>query len=119
MSFGNVSFRLTTRSSVKRSKNLHGFVVTRLGFQHTLETLRCIFRVSTIYVHLAQSKMWQDEISRRELCSLTSNSKFIDQTVKSLREEMKFQPGNSIEKLDRNRLGHGKLVPIGNTILLA
>ena len=63
--------------------------------------------------------MWQDEISRRELCSLTSNSKFIDQTVKSLREEMKFQPGNSIEKLDRNRLGHGKLVPIGNTILLA
>ncbi len=73
VSLGNVSFRLTTRSGIKRPKNFHCFVVTRLGFQHSLETLCCIFRISTIYVHLAQSKMRQDEIGRSKLSSLNKS----------------------------------------------
>ena len=62
MNFGNISFGLASRGSIKRSENLHGFIVARLCFQDSFKTLSRILGISAVNIRLAQSEVRQNKI---------------------------------------------------------
>lgn len=68
--FCNVSLFLIVRRCVEGSQDFHCFVVVGVGLQNLFKALSSIFLVSTIHIHLSQTKERQHEGGRGELSSL-------------------------------------------------
>ena len=70
MVLGYLPLLLIVTVGVERPEDLHRLVVSRLGLQNFLETLRGILRVSAVNVHLAKAEMGQDKVGSGELGGL-------------------------------------------------
>ena len=61
--------------SIKRSKDPHRFVVTRLGLENLLEALGRVLHVASGNVHFAEAEVWKDEVRRCKLGGLDKSKK--------------------------------------------